>query len=155
MGRRTLIRQHGSSQASGEWAFIKDKVNTALRTAGTRAHLSLPRVYAKGETRCSQRCSRRPAVVFPLTMAWSPASSRWGYLHVLYRSGVRIRCPLILGTSARLYLMEFVFWEGVRKLQEKRAAVTAIPGFPHSEFLGIYTSGRVLAQLSALLSRSR
>jgi high-affinity iron transporter len=50
--------------------------------------------------------------------------------------------------------MAFVFMgKGVRELQEGNALpLTTIPGFPHSEFLGIYPSWQgVLAQLALLL----
>jgi hypothetical protein len=74
---------------------------------------------------------------------------------LFYRFGVRIPLrPFFSVTSVLLYFMAFVFTgKGVRELQEGNALpLTAIPGFPHSEFFGIYPSWQgVLAQLALLI----
>ena len=74
---------------------------------------------------------------------------------LFYRFGVRIPLrPFFSVTSVLLYYMAFVFMgKGVRELQEGNALpLTAIPGFPHSEFARLYPSWQgVLAQLALLL----
>ena len=97
-----------------------------------------------------------PNVAFPLSMGILAGFAVLAVIFTLfYRFGVRIPLrPFFSVTSVLLYFMAFVFMgKGVRELQEGNAIpITAIPGFPHSEFLGLYPSWQgVLAQLALLL----
>ena len=118
-----------SKVEAAKWQqFIRDKVNNALEHGGGRAltFVAFLAVYREGAETA-----------------------------LFYRFGVRIPLrPFFSVTSVLLYFMAFVFiGKGVRELQEGNALpLTAIPGFPHSEFLGLYPSWQgVLSQLALLL----
>jgi high-affinity iron transporter len=151
-----------SKVEAAKWQqFIKDKVNNALEHGGGRAltFVAFLAVYREGaETALFYQAlfNEGPNVAFPLTMGIVAGFAALAVIFTLfYRFGVRIPLrPFFSVTSVLLYLMAFVFMgKGVRELQEGNAMpLTAIPGFPHSELLGIYPSWQgVLAQLALLL----
>jgi high-affinity iron transporter len=151
-----------SKVEAAKWqAFIRDKVNNALQHGGGRAltFVAFLAVYREGaETALFYQAlfNEGPNVAFPLTMGILAGFVALGVIFTLfYRFGVRIPLrPFFSVTSVLLYLMAFVFMgKGIRELQEGNALpLTAIPGFPHSELLGLYPSWQgVLAQLALLL----
>jgi high-affinity iron transporter len=151
-----------SKVEAAKWQqFIKDKVNNALQHGGGRAltFVAFLAVYREGaETALFYQAlfNEGPNVAFPLTMGILAGFAALAVIFTLfYRFGVRIPLrPFFSVTSVLLYFMAFVFMgKGVRELQEGNALpLTAIPGFPHSEFFGIYPSWQgVLAQLALLL----
>ncbi len=151
-----------SKVEAAKWqAFIRDKVNNALQHGGGRAltFVAFLAVYREGaETALFYQAlfNEGPNVAFPLTMGILAGFAALGVIFTLfYRFGVRIPLrPFFSVTSVLLYLMAFVFMgKGIRELQEGNALpLTAIPGFPHSELLGLYPSWQgVLAQLALLL----
>ncbi|MEO6526398.1 MAG: cytochrome c/FTR1 family iron permease [Gemmatimonadaceae bacterium] len=151
-----------SKVEAAKWqAFIKDKVNNALEHGGGRAltFVAFLAVYREGaETALFYQAlfNEGPNVAIPLTMGILAGFIALAIIFTMfYRFGVRIPLrPFFSVTSVLLYFMAFVFMgKGVRELQEGNALpLTAIPGFPHSEFLGIYPSWQgVLAQLMLLV----
>ncbi|HEU4721928.1 MAG TPA: FTR1 family protein [Gemmatimonadaceae bacterium] len=151
-----------SKVEAAKWQqFIRDKVNNALEHGGGRAltFVAFLAVYREGaETALFYQAlfNEGPGVAFPLSMGILAGGSVLAVIFTLfYRFGVRIPLrPFFSVTSVLLYFMAFVFMgKGVRELQEGNALpLTAIPGFPHSEFLGLYPSWQgVLAQLALLL----
>ncbi|MEO8561106.1 MAG: cytochrome c/FTR1 family iron permease [bacterium] len=151
-----------SKVEAAKWQqFIREKVNTALNQGGGRAltFVAFLAVYREGaETALFYQAlfNEGPNVAFPLTMGILAGFAALAVIFTLfYRFGVRIPLrPFFSVTSALLYFMAFVFTgKGVRELQEGNALpLTAIPGFPHSEFFGIYPSWQgVLAQLTLLI----
>jgi high-affinity iron transporter len=151
-----------SKVEAAKWqAFIRDKVNDALQHGGGRAlaFVAFLAVYREGaETALFYQAlfNEGPNVAFPLTMGIVAGFAALAVIFTLfYRFGVRIPLrPFFSVTSVLLYLMAFVFMgKGIRELQEGNALpLTAIPGFPHSELLGLYPSWQgVLAQLALLL----
>jgi high-affinity iron transporter len=151
-----------SKVEAAKWQqFIKDKVNNALEHGGGRAltFVAFLAVYREGaETALFYQAlfNEGPHVAFPLTMGILAGFVALAIIFTLfYRFGVRIPLrPFFSVTSVLLYFMAFVFMgKGVRELQEGNALpLTAIPGFPHSEFLGLYPSWQgVLAQLALLI----
>ena len=151
-----------SKVEAAKWQqFIKEKVNTALKQGGGRAlsFVAFLAVYREGaETALFYQAlfNEGPHVAFPLSMGIVAGFVALAVIFTLfYRFGVRIPLrPFFSVTSFLLYFMAFVFTgKGVRELQEGNALpLTAIPGFPHSEFFGIYPSWQgVLAQLALLL----
>jgi high-affinity iron transporter len=151
-----------SKVEAAKWQqFIKDKVNNALNHGGGRAltFVAFLAVYREGaETALFYQAlfNEGPHVALPLTMGILAGFAALAVIFTLfYRFGVRIPLrPFFSVTSVLLYFMAFVFTgKGVRELQEGDALpLTAIPGFPHSEFLGIYPSWQgVLAQLTLLV----
>jgi high-affinity iron transporter len=151
-----------SKVEAAKWQqFIRDKVNNALEHGGGRAltFVAFLAVYREGaETALFYQAlfNEGPNVAFPLTMGILAGFAALAVIFTLfYRFGVRIPLrPFFSVTSVLLYFMAFVFTgKGVRELQEGNALpLTAIPGFPHSEFLGLYPSWQgVLAQLALLL----
>ena len=136
-------------------------MNTALKQGGGRAlsFVAFLAVYREGaETALFYQAlfNEGPHVAFPLSMGIVAGFVALAVIFTLfYRFGVRIPLrPFFSVTSFLLYFMAFVFTgKGVRELQEGNALpLTAIPGFPHSEFFGIYPSWQgVLAQLALLL----
>jgi high-affinity iron transporter len=151
-----------SKVEAAKWQqFIKDKVNTALEKGGGRAltFVAFLAVYREGaETALFYQAlfNEGPQVIFPLSMGILAGSAVLAVVFTLfYRFGVRIPLrPFFSVTSVLLYFMAFVFMgKGIRELQEGDALpLTTIPGFPHSEFLGIYPSWQgVLAQLALLI----
>ena len=151
-----------SKVEAAKWQqFIRDKVNNALEHGGGRAltFVAFLAVYREGaETALFYQAlfNEGPGVVFPLSMGILAGGTVLAPNFTLfYRFGVRIPLrPFFSVTSVLLYFMAFVFMgKGIRELQEGNALpLTAIPGFPHSEFLGLYPSWQgVLAQLALLL----
>jgi len=151
-----------SKVEAAKWQqFIKDKVNNALEHGGGRAltFVAFLAVYREGaETALFYQAlfNEGSNVAFPLSMGILAGFAALAVIFTLfYRFGVRIPLrPFFSVTSVLLYFMAFVFMgKGVRELQEGNALpLTAIPGFPHSEFLGIYPSWQgVLAQLALLV----
>jgi high-affinity iron transporter len=151
-----------SKVEAAKWqAFIRDKVNDALQHGGGRAlaFVAFLAVYREGaETALFYQAlfNEGPNVAFPLSMGIVAGFVALAVIFTLfYRFGVRIPLrPFFSVTSVLLYLMAFVFMgKGIRELQEGNAIpLTAIPGFPHSELLGLYPSWQgVLAQLALLL----
>ena len=151
-----------SKVEAAKWQqFIRDKVNNALEHGGGRAltFVAFLAVYREGaETALFYQAlfNEGPNVAFPLTMGILAGFAALAVIFTLfYRFGVRIPLrPFFSVTSVLLYYMAFVFMgKGVRELQEGNALpLTAIPGFPHSEVLGLYPSWQgVLAQLALLL----
>jgi high-affinity iron transporter len=151
-----------SKVEAAKWqAFIRDKVNNALQHGGGRAlvFVAFLAVYREGaETALFYQAlfNEGPNVAFPLSMGIVAGFAALGVIFTLfYRFGVKIPLrPFFSVTSVLLYLMAFVFMgKGIRELQEGNAIpLTAIPGFPHSELLGLYPSWQgVLAQLALLV----
>ena len=151
-----------SKVEAAKWQqFIREKVNNALQHGGGRtlAFVAFLAVYREGaETALFYQAlfNEGPKVAFPLTMGIVAGFAALAVIFTLfYRFGVRIPLrPFFSVTSVLLYLMAFVFMgKGIRELQEGNAMpLTAIPGFPHSELLGLYPSWQgVLAQLALLL----
>jgi high-affinity iron transporter len=151
-----------SKVEAAKWQqFIKEKVNNALEHGGGRAltFVAFLAVYREGaETALFYQAlfNEGPNVAFPLSMGIVAGFAALAVIFTLfYRFGVRIPLrPFFSVTSVLLYFMAFVFTgKGVRELQEGNALpLTAIPGFPHSEFFGIYPSWQgVLAQLALLI----
>jgi high-affinity iron transporter len=151
-----------SKVEAAKWQqFIRDKVTLALEHGGGRAltFVAFLAVFREGaETALFYQAlfNEGPHVAFPLSMGIVAGFGALAVIFTLfYRFGVRIPLrPFFSVTSVLLYYMAFVFMgKGVRELQEGNALpLTAIPGFPHSELLGIYPSWQgVLAQLALLL----
>jgi high-affinity iron transporter len=151
-----------SKVEAAKWQqFIRDKVNNALEHGGGGAltFVAFLAVYREGaETALFYQAlfNEGAGVAFPLSMGILAGGTVLAVIFTLfYKFGVRIPLrPFFSVTSVLLYFMAFVFMgKGVRELQEGNALpLTAIPGFPHSEFLGLYPSWQgVLAQLALLL----
>jgi high-affinity iron transporter len=151
-----------SKVEAAKWqAFIREKVNDALQHGGGRAlaFVAFLAVYREGaETALFYQAlfNEGPNVAFPLSMGIVAGFAALAVIFTLFnRFGVRIPLrPFFSVTSVLLYLMAFVFMgKGIRELQEGNAIpLTAIPGFPHSELLGLYPSWQgVLAQLALLI----
>src|SRR5688572_14772009 len=151
-----------SKVEAAKWQqFIRDKVSNALEHGGGRAltFVAFLAVYREGaETALFYQAlfNEGPGIAFPLTMGILAGGTVLAVIFTLfYKFGVRIPLrPFFSVTSVLLYFMAFVFMgKGVRELQEGNALpLTAIPGFPHSEMLGLYPSWQgVLAQLALLL----
>jgi high-affinity iron transporter len=151
-----------SKVEAAKWQqFIKEKVNNALEHGGGRAltFVAFLAVYREGaETALFYQAlfNEGPHVALPLTMGILAGAVALSVIFTLfYRFGVRIPLrPFFSVTSVLLYFMAFVFTgKGVRELQEGNALpLSTIPGFPHSEFLGLYPSWQgVLAQLTLLI----
>jgi high-affinity iron transporter len=119
-----------SKVEAAKWqAFIRDKVNNALQHGGGRAlvFVAFLAVYREGAETAL-------------------------FYQALFNEGPNVAFPLSMGIVAGF--AAFVFMgKGIRELQEGNAIpLTAIPGFPHSELLGLYPSWQgVLAQLALLL----
>jgi high-affinity iron transporter len=151
-----------SKVEAAKWQqFIRDKVNNALEHGGGGAltFVAFLAVYREGaETALFYQAlfNEGPGIALPLSMGILAGGTVLAVIFTLfYKFGVRIPLrPFFSVTSVLLYFMAFVFMgKGVRELQEGNALpITAIPGFPHSEFLGLYPSWQgVLAQLALLL----
>jgi high-affinity iron transporter len=151
-----------SKVEAAKWQqFIRDKVNNALEHGGGRAltFVAFLAVYREGaETALFYQAlfNEGPGVVFPLSMGILAGGTVLAVIFTLfYRFGVRIPLrPFFSVTSVLLYFMAFVFMgKGIRELQEGNAIpLTAIPGFPHVEWLGLYPSWQgVLAQFALLI----
>jgi len=96
-----------------------------------------------------------PNVALPLSLGILAGFAVLAVVFVgIYRFGVRIRMRLFFGvTSVLLYYMAFVFTgKGVRELQEGNAIpLSAIPGFPSVEWLGLFPTWQGIAAQFALL----
>ena len=151
-----------SKVEAAKWQqFIKEKVSSALDHGGGRAltFVAFLAVYREGaETALFYQAlfNEGPNVALPLSLGIVAGFIALAIIFTLfYRFGVKIPLrPFFTVTSVLLYYMAFVFTgKGVRELQEGNAIpLTAIRGFPHVEWLGIYPSWQgVLAQLALLL----
>jgi high-affinity iron transporter len=151
-----------SKVEAAKWQqFIKEKVGAALDQGGGRAltFVAFLAVYREGaETALFYQAlfNEGPHVALPLTLGIVAGFAALAVIFTLfYRYGVKIPIrPFFAVTSALLYYMAFVFTgKGIRELQEGNAIpLSAISGFPHVEWLGLYPSWQgVLAQLTLLL----
>src|SRR4051812_14843199 len=147
---------------AAKWqAFIRDKVTLALEQGGGRAlaFVAFLAVYREGaETALFYQAlfNEGPHVALPITLGILVGFAALAVIFTLfYRFGVRIPLrPFFSVTSVLLYYMAFVFMgKGIRELQEGDIiSLSAIRGFPHVEWLGLYPSWEgVLAQLALLL----
>ncbi|CAN5174373.1 hypothetical protein BH09GEM1_BH09GEM1_38340 [soil metagenome] len=151
-----------SKVEAAKWQqFIKEKVGAALDQGGGRALtlVAFLAVYREGaETALFYQAlfNEGPHVALPLSLGIVAGFAALAVIFTLfYRYGVKIPIrPFFAVTSALLYYMAFVFTgKGIRELQEGNVfPLSAIPGFPHVEWLGLYPSWQgVLAQLVLLL----
>lgn len=151
-----------SKVEAAKWQqFIREKVNTALERGGGRAlaFVAFLAVYREGaETALFYQAlfNEGPHVVLPISLGIVVGFAALAVIFTLfYRFGVRIPLrPFFSVTSVLLYYMAFVFMgKGIRELQEGDIiSLSAIRGFPHVEWLGLYPSWEgVLAQLALLL----
>jgi high-affinity iron transporter len=151
-----------SKVEAAKWQqFIKEKVSTALEHGGGRAlaFVAFLAVYREGaETALFYQAlfNEGPHVVLPISLGIVAGFIALAVIFTLfYRFGVKIPLrPFFSVTSMLLYYMAFVFMgKGIRELQEGDIiSLSAIRGFPHVEWLGLYPSWEgVLAQLALLL----
>jgi high-affinity iron transporter len=151
-----------SKVEAAKWQqFIKEKVSAALEHGGGRAltFVAFLAVYREGaETALFYQAlfNEGPNVVVPISMGIVAGFVALGVVFTLfYRFGVRIPLrPFFSVTSVLLYYMAFVFTgKGIKELQEgDLIPLSAIRGFPHVEWLGLYPTWQgVLAQLALLL----
>ncbi|MFL5605243.1 MAG: FTR1 family protein [Gemmatimonadaceae bacterium] len=151
-----------SKVEAAKWQqFIKEKVTAALEHGGGRAlvFVAFLAVYREGaETALFYQAlfNEGPNVAVPLTMGIVVGFIALGVIFTLfYRFGVKIPLrPFFSVTSVLLYYMAFVFTgKGIKELQEGNLVpLSAIRGFPHVEWLGLYPTWQgVLAQLTLLL----
>ncbi|HEY2065835.1 MAG TPA: cytochrome c/FTR1 family iron permease, partial [Gemmatimonadaceae bacterium] len=141
--------------------FIREKVTAALEQGGGRAlaFVAFLAVYREGaETALFYQAlfNEGPNVALPLSLGIAAGFGALAIIFVLfYRFGVKIPLrPFFSVTSVLLYYMAFVFMgKGIRELQEGNLIpLSAIRGFPHVEWMGLYPSWQgVLAQLTLLL----
>jgi high-affinity iron transporter len=151
-----------SKVEAAKWQqFIKEKVTAALEHGGGRAlvFVAFLAVYREGaETALFYQAlfNEGPNVALPITMGIVAGFVALGAIFTLfYRFGVKIPLrPFFSVTSVLLYYMAFVFTgKGIKELQEGNLVpLSAIRGFPHVEWLGLYPTWQgVLAQLTLLL----
>jgi high-affinity iron transporter len=151
-----------SKVEAAKWQqFIKEKVTNALEKGGGRAlvFVAFLAVYREGaETALFYQAlfNEGPQVVLPISLGIAAGFVALAVIFTLfYRFGVKIPLrPFFSVTSVLLYYMAFVFTgKGIKELQEGNLIpLTAIRGFPHIEWLGLYPSWQgVLAQLALLL----
>jgi high-affinity iron transporter len=141
--------------------FIREKVTVALEQGGGRAlaFVAFLAVYREGaETALFYQAlfNEGPNVALPLSLGIAMGFVALAIIFTLfYRFGVKIPLrPFFSVTSVLLYYMAFVFMgKGIRELQEGNLIpLSAIRGFPHVEWMGLYPSWEgVLAQLALLL----
>jgi high-affinity iron transporter len=130
-----------SKVEAAKWQqFIKEKV-----TAGAETALFYQALFNEG-----------PHVALPISLGIAAGFVALAVVFTMfYRFGVKIPLrPFFSVTSVLLYYMAFVFMgKGVRELQEGNIIpLSAIRGFPHVEWLGLFPSWQgVLAQLALLL----
>ena len=147
-----------SKVEAAKWQrFIKEKVSAALERGGGRALATIAflAVYREGaETALFYQAlfSEGQDAVLPLVLGMLLGFAVLAVIFtIVYRFGVRIPLrPFFAVTSTLLYFMAFVFMgKGIKELQEGNAiSVTALPGFPHVDSIGIYpTVETLLAQL--------
>jgi high-affinity iron transporter len=151
-----------SKVEAAKWQqFIKEKVTNALEKGGGRAlaFVAFLAVYREGaETALFYQAlfNEGPHVALPITLGIAAGFVALAIIFTLfYRFGVKIPLrPFFSVTSVLLYYMAFVFTgKGIKELQEGNLIpLSAIRGFPHVEWLGLYPSWQgVLAQLALLL----
>jgi high-affinity iron transporter len=151
-----------SKVEAAKWQqFIKDKVTAALQQGGGRAltFVAFLAVYREGaETALFYQAlfNEGPHVALPISLGILAGFVALGVIFTLfYRFGVKIPLrPFFSVTSVLLYYMAFVFTgKGIKELQEGNLIpLSAIRGFPHVEWLGLYPTWQgVLAQLTLLL----
>ncbi len=151
-----------SKVEAAKWQqFIREKVSTALDHGGGRAlaFVAFLAVYREGaETALFYQAlfNEGPHVVVPISLGIVAGGAVLAVIFTLfYRFGVRIPLrPFFSVTSVLLYYMAFVFTgKGIRELQEGNIIpLSAIPGFPHVDALGLYPSWQgVLSQFALLL----
>jgi high-affinity iron transporter len=151
-----------SKVEAAKWQqFIKEKVAVALEQGGGRAlvFVSFLAVYREGaETALFYQAlfNEGPKVAMPISLGIAAGAVALAVIFTLfYRFGVKIPLrPFFSVTSVLLYYMAFVFTgKGIKELQEgDLIPLSAIRGFPHVEWLGLYPSWQgVLAQLALLL----
>src|SRR3954470_2228826 len=151
-----------SKVEAAKWQqFIREKVNAALEHGGGNAltFVAFLAVYREGaEVALFYQAlfNEGPNVALPLSLGIIAGFIVLAIVFTgIYRFGVRIRMRLFFGvTSLLLYYMAFVFMgKGVRELQEGNAiSLSAIPWFPHIEWLGLFPSWEgVLAQLALVI----
>ncbi|MDQ2666413.1 MAG: cytochrome c/FTR1 family iron permease [Gemmatimonadota bacterium] len=151
-----------SKVEAAKWQqFINEKVGAALDNGGGRAltFVAFLAVYREGaETALFYQAlfNEGPNVILPLSLGILAGFVALAIIFTLfYRYGVKIPIRRFFAvTSVLLYYMAFVFTgNGVRELQEGNALpLSAIAGFPHIEWLGLYPSWQgVLAQLVLLI----
>jgi high-affinity iron transporter len=151
-----------SKVEAAKWQqFIKEKVTAALEQGGGRAlaFVAFLAVYREGaETALFYQAlfNEGPHVALPISLGIAAGFVALAVVFTMfYRFGVKIPLrPFFSVTSVLLYYMAFVFTgKGVRELQEGNIIpLSAIRGFPHVEWLGLFPSWQgVLAQLALLL----
>jgi high-affinity iron transporter len=151
-----------SKVEAAKWKqFINEKVGAALDSGGGRAltvvaFLAVYREGAEVALFYQALFNEGPNVAVPLSLGIVAGFVALAIIFTLfYRYGVKIPIRRFFAvTSVLLYYMAFVFMgKGVRELQEGNAlSLSAISGFPHIEWLGLYPSWQgVLAQLVLLL----
>jgi high-affinity iron transporter len=151
-----------SKVEAAKWQqFIKEKVTAALEKGGGRAltFVAFLAVYREGaETALFYQAlfNEGPHVALPLSLGIGAGIVALAVVFTLfYRFGVKIPLrPFFSVTSVLLYYMAFVFMgKGIKELQEGDIVpLSAIRGFPHVEWLGLFPSWQgVLAQLALLL----
>jgi high-affinity iron transporter len=151
-----------SKVEAAKWQqFIKEKVTAALEQGGGRAlaFVAFLAVYREGaETALFYQAlfNEGPHVALPISLGIVAGFVALAVVFTMfYRFGVKIPLrPFFSVTSVLLYYMAFVFTgKGVRELQEGDIIpLSAIRGFPHVEWLGLFPSWQgVLAQLALLL----
>ncbi len=135
--------------------FIRERVNEALQHGGGRALVVVAflAVYREGaETALFYQALLREGAGLPIALGVVVGFAALAVIFTLfYRYGVRIPLrPFFAVTSGLLYYMAFVFMgKGIRELQEGNLiSVTALPGWPAIDALGIFPSVEtLLAQL--------
>ncbi|HKG93395.1 MAG TPA: FTR1 family protein, partial [Gemmatimonadaceae bacterium] len=151
-----------SKVEAAKWQqFIKEKVGNALAHGGgtTLAFVAFLAVYREGaETALFYQAlfAEGPGAGVPISLGILAGFAVLGVVFTLfYRYGVRLPLrPFFAVTSALLYYMALVFvGKGVRELQEGNVvSITALPGFPHADALGLFPSVEtLLAQLVLLV----
>jgi high-affinity iron transporter len=151
-----------SKVEAAKWQqFIKEKVTAALEQGGGSAltFVAFLAVYREGaETALFYQAlfNEGPNVALPISLGIVAGFVALAIIFTLfYRFGVKIPLrPFFSVTSVLLYYMAFVFTgKGIKELQEGNLIpLSAIRGFPHIEWLGLYPTWQgVLAQLTLLL----
>jgi high-affinity iron transporter len=150
-----------SKVEAAKWQqFIREKVTVALEHGGGKALaiVAFLAVYREGaETALFYQALFREGanVLVPLSLGLAVGAIALAVIFVLfYRYGIRIPLrPFFASTSALLYYMAFVFMgKGVRELQEGNVVpITALPGWPHVDPMGIYPSVETLLAQAVLV----
>jgi high-affinity iron transporter len=150
-----------SKAEAAQWQrYIKQKVDAALARGGggALAAVAFLAVFREGaETALFyQALLQGGAPVVPPLLAGLAAGA--AVLAVVftgfYRFGVRLPLgPFFAVTGGLLYALAFIFaGKGVRELQEGGAvSLTALPGVPHVELLGVYATVETLLAQGVLV----